>query len=73
MRTFSADSGKCSNLLDISGAERAAEAIVRKLGGSTGAELVQAPDGRLYVRKRGNSSEHVTEEAYADAAYLAAE
>lgn len=46
--------------------------LVRKLGGSTGAELVEAPDGKRYVRKQGNSPEHVTEEAYADAAYLAA-
>lgn len=45
--------------------------LVRKLGGSTGAELVEAPDGKLYVRKRGNSPEHVLEEAHADAAYLA--
>lgn len=46
--------------------------LVRRLGGSTGAELVQAADGKLYVRKRGNSPEHILEEAYADAAYLAA-
>lgn len=46
--------------------------VVRSLGGSTGAELVEGPGGRLYVRKRGNSPDHVLEEAYADAAYQAA-
>lgn len=46
--------------------------VVRRLGGSTGAELVEGPDGRLYVRKQGNSPEHILEEAYADAAYQAA-
>ena len=46
--------------------------VARRLGGSTGAELVQAADGKLYVRKRGNSADHVREEAHADAAYQAA-
>ncbi len=46
---------------------------VRALGGSTGAELVRDPrSGRLYVRKEGNSPEHVREEFTADQLYRAA-
>lgn len=44
----------------------------RKLGGSTGATLVKDPTtGRRFVMKRGNSPDHVREEAAADAAYRA--
>ncbi|WP_052361950.1 phage minor head protein [Geminisphaera colitermitum] len=42
---------------------------VRKLGGSTGAVLVRAPDGREFVMKRGNSPAHVQEEVTADELY----
>jgi hypothetical protein len=45
--------------------------VVRQLGGSTGAELVRAADGALYVRKRGANPGHLEEEATADAAYQA--
>lgn len=46
--------------------------VVRKLGGSTGAELVRdAATGKLYVRKVGASAEHLREEAATDAAYQA--
>jgi SPP1 gp7 family putative phage head morphogenesis protein len=46
--------------------------VVRRLGGSTGAELVRDPvDGREYVRKRGGSPEHLLEEVAADEAYRA--
>ncbi|MFZ4764429.1 MAG: phage minor head protein [Roseimicrobium sp.] len=45
--------------------------LVRKLGGSTGAELVQAEDGALYVRKRGDSPDHIREEDHADSVYRA--
>ena len=47
-------------------------AVVKKLGGSTGAELVRDSDGRMFVRKRGASAEHLEEEFAADQAYLAA-
>lgn len=51
---------------------RAGVEVVKKLGGSTGAELVKdRATGALFVRKRGNSPEHVREEAAADAAYQA--
>lgn len=47
--------------------------VVRRLGGSTGAELVRDPvTGKQFVLKRGASRDHVTEEAHADAAYMAA-
>jgi 8-oxo-dGTP pyrophosphatase MutT (NUDIX family) len=47
--------------------------VVRKLGGSTGAELVEdVVTGRRYVRKRGGSPDHILEEVHADAAYQAA-
>lgn len=45
---------------------------VRGLGGSTGADLVEGPDGKRYVRKQGASAEHLQEEAYADNVYRAA-
>jgi SPP1 gp7 family putative phage head morphogenesis protein len=46
--------------------------IVKALGGSTGAELVKDPrTGRLFVRKRGSSPEHLREEAAADQLYRA--
>lgn len=45
--------------------------VVRKLGGSTGAELVEDADGNRFVRKRGNSPEHLREEYHADEAYRA--
>lgn len=43
--------------------------MVNALGGSTGAELVRAADGALYVRKRGSSPAHLEEECFADALY----
>ena len=46
--------------------------VVKGLGGSTGAELVEAPDGTRYVRKRGNNEGHIRSECYADAFYRAA-
>lgn len=42
---------------------------VRDLGGSTGAELVRDAQGRLYVRKRGASADHLREEMLADSLY----
>ena len=45
--------------------------VVRKLGGSTGAELVQNANGNQFVRKRGASAEHLREEFTADQAYRA--
>ena len=45
---------------------------VRSLGGTTGAELVRDPaTGKMYVRKRGASPDHIREECAADAAYQA--
>lgn len=45
---------------------------VRRLGGSTGAELVRDPlTGQLFVRKEGNSPDHVREEFAADQVYRA--
>lgn len=46
--------------------------VVKRLGGSTGAELVEDNQGRQFVRKRGASADHVIEECHADAAYQAA-
>jgi hypothetical protein len=47
--------------------------VVRTLGGSTGAELVKdKSNGKLYVRKKGNSPDHLREEFAADQAYRAA-
>lgn len=44
--------------------------VLRPLGGSTGAELVEDPaTGRRFVRKRGKNADHLREEAYADQAY----
>ncbi|MBP6468910.1 MAG: NUDIX domain-containing protein [Chloroflexi bacterium] len=46
--------------------------VVKGLGGSTGAKLVEDPaTGKRYVLKKGNSAGHLREEAYADAAYQA--
>lgn len=44
---------------------------IRKLGGSTGATLMKAPDGQQYVVKRGNSPAHIREELLADILYAA--
>lgn len=45
---------------------------VKRLGGSTGAELVEDPkSGKRFVRKRGNSPDHLREEAISDRAYRA--
>lgn len=44
---------------------------VGSLGGSTGAQLVQGPDGAKYIRKRGKNAGHLLEEGIADAAYNA--
>jgi SPP1 gp7 family putative phage head morphogenesis protein len=46
--------------------------VVQRLGGSTGAELVEDTSGRRFVRKRGNSAEHLREEFAADQLYRAA-
>lgn len=43
--------------------------VVRSLGGSTGAELVEDARGARWVRKRGASADHILEETLADAAY----
>lgn len=46
--------------------------VVRSLGGSTGAELVQDPKTeKLYVRKFGKDAEHIRGEFAADQAYRA--
>lgn len=46
--------------------------VVKSLGGSTGAVLVRDPKtGKLFVRKRGDSPEHLRSEAAADDAYRA--
>lgn len=46
--------------------------VVKSLGGSTGAQLVQDPaTGKLYVLKRGSSPDHLLEEDLADRAYRA--
>jgi hypothetical protein len=45
--------------------------FVKGLGGSTGAELVRDANGNLYVRKKGNSPEHLREECLSDDAYKA--
>jgi phage gp29-like protein len=45
---------------------------VSSLGGSTGAKLVKAGDGKLYVMKTGASPEHVRSEAVANQLYYAA-
>lgn len=44
---------------------------LKKLGGSTGALLVEGPDGKQYVLKRGADEGHLKEEMAADAAYRA--
>jgi hypothetical protein len=46
--------------------------VVKRLGGSTGAELVEDDKGRQFVRKRGANPGQLREEAIADAAYRAA-
>lgn len=43
--------------------------VVRRLGGSTGAELVEDAEGRLFVRKRGSSPDHLREEFYSEEMY----
>ena len=45
--------------------------VVRKLGGSTGAELVEDSQGRLFVRKTGSSPDHLREEFAAESMYRA--
>jgi len=46
--------------------------FVSELGGSTGAVLVRDPaTGKLCVRKKGDSADHLREEAYADDLYRA--
>jgi hypothetical protein len=52
---------------DVEGLE-----VVKRLGGSTGAELVRDPaTGKLFVRKRGGNPGHLEEELHADALYRA--
>ena len=44
--------------------------VKKKLGGSTGAELVEDPDtGKLYVKKHGASADHCVEEYHTNMAY----
>lgn len=43
--------------------------VVKKLGGSTGAELVEDAAGNRFVRKRGASPNHLREEVLADEIY----
>ncbi|OBQ27658.1 MAG: hypothetical protein AN483_19600 [Aphanizomenon flos-aquae MDT14a] len=46
--------------------------VVKKLGGTTGAQLVKDPvTGKQYVMKNGSSPEHLENEAIADSAYQA--
>ncbi len=45
--------------------------LVKKLGGSTGAELVEDAAGNRFVRKRGANAAHVREEFAADRMYEA--
>lgn len=46
--------------------------VIKRLGGSTGAELVEDPaTGKRYVRKTGASPDHLREEMHADNAYRA--
>jgi 8-oxo-dGTP diphosphatase len=46
--------------------------FVKKLGGTTGAELVKdKATGKLFVRKKGANAEHLVSEAAADSAYAA--
>ena len=45
---------------------------IKRLGGSTGATLVEDTQGNRYVLKRGNSPEHIREEVAADELYRAA-
>jgi SPP1 gp7 family putative phage head morphogenesis protein len=46
--------------------------LVKQLGGSTGAQLVEDPlTGKRFVLKRGANPDHLMEEAHADAAYAA--
>lgn len=42
------------------------------LGGSTGAKMVEDSNGVRYIKKTGNSAEHIVSESYADAFYQAA-
>lgn len=46
--------------------------VVKKLGGTTGAELVQDDHGQLFVRKKGASADHIREEFAAEEMYRAA-
>lgn len=43
--------------------------VIKQLGGSTGAELVEDSKGNRFVRKRGANAEHLREEVLADAIY----
>lgn len=46
--------------------------VIRRLGGSTGADLVQMQDGRMLVRKMATSPQHLAEELAASDMYRAA-
>jgi SPP1 gp7 family putative phage head morphogenesis protein len=61
MRTFEVPAGFPT--------DPAALKVIRPLGGSTGAVLVEDAAGVRYVRKTGASPAHLLEEAYADRAY----
>lgn len=45
--------------------------VIKGLGGSTGAKLVQDENGNLYVMKTGANEGHIREESAADTAYQA--
>ena len=45
--------------------------VIKGLGGSTGAKLVQDSGGNLYVQKKGKDAGHLLEESAADKAYQA--
>lgn len=45
--------------------------VVKKLGGSTGAELVEDSQGRQWVRKYGNHADHLRDEFEAEEIYRA--
>lgn len=45
--------------------------VIKTLGGSTGAQLVEDENGNRYVRKRGNNPGHIREEIAADNIYRA--
>ncbi len=65
---------KAKEPIDPLSPEAIEEAVLQgdPLGGSTGARLITAPDGKKYVVKAGASEAHVQNEMAADALYRAA-